>query len=442
MSIKIQTGANQAAYAFNETRLNKILHATTLNEAQRMGFLDRITDRFRGNVKQRAIRELFESVTRPAPHESKPVDMLTRFRRLRDLALSDHQNQFTTNFSRPDENGAWGYSLSIDNTCIYSSPPEMLDQPHTSFAEFYGVARADHMRQQSNLFAARCQEQSKEIVSGGGYIDIEKFESLRNEFKDALKAFDPNAQETDVMDDMLELAHTHPVIAEQVFESLRRIELGSTNLLQALYGDRAPKPVSLALGRILDNIVTPGEDVLALTAVAHHLGKTLMQQLQGGSPEAVDALIVSDFKALASKMSDEKLIALYRGFMDKPELMLASQGTVEVGYVALDEAPTDFEAERAFMSDFKHRIQPFKWGLDSYPMVFNTLKEVLVSRGRGDVVLSDENEKAITDQVAISPSTIQLLTECALREKPIDEVVEALRSSGGSAPFEPNHIRV
>ena len=425
MSIHIQTGTNRTAYAFNETRLSKILNASTLNEAQRMGFFDKLVDRFRGNVKQQTIRELYESITRPAAHESKPVDILTRFHRLRDLAGADEKNLFSTNFSRPDDSGAWGFSLSIDQTCIYSSPPEMRDQAQTRFDDFYKTARADHMLQQSTLFAERCQEMADQIVIGDSYIDVEKFESLRNEFIEGLKAFNPATQEADLMSEMLELAHTHPVIAEQVFEGLRRVDIGPTNLLQALYGERAPKPVSVALGSLLQRIVTPGEDLLGLTVASHHLGKTLMQQLPGGSPEAVDILIASDFKALASKMSDDELIQLYRGFMDRPELILAAQGTVETNFIAVNSAPADAEGERAFMDGYKHRIQPFKWGLDSYAMVFNTLKEVLVSRGRGDAMLSDGDEKAVTDKVVISESTIQLLKDCAVHDKPIDAVVEA-----------------
>lgn len=434
MSIQIKTGAQQPAYAFNETRLNKILNASTLNEAQRMGFWDKLTDTlFRGSAKQQAIRELYESITRPSPHESKPADMLTRFHRLRDLAVAENQNQFTAAFSRPDAQGAWGYSLSIDNTCTYSSPAGMQDDQQNSFAGFHGLARADHMLQQTRSLAKVVREQADTLAGQGGYIDVPAFKALRDEFDEALNAFDRSAQTSDAIGEMLDLQQTHPLTADKVFHELRRTNIGSTNLLQALYGDRAPTPkVEAVLANIVDDIAAGQEDLPTLIAESKRLGDAMILQMPGASPEAGYARIDADFKALATKMSNEQLAQLYKSFMANPELILASQGILEVNILASNEAPSDAEGERAFMKEVFIRSQPFKWGLEAVgTTVFSSIKEVMANRGMGDQVLSEERETAITNKVQLSPPTVQLLSECVIHAKPIDEVVEGLRSSGG-----------
>ncbi len=106
------------------SRLQKVIEASTLQDAQRMGFLDELTDTlFRSSAKQAAIRELYNSVVDPRSDQSAPVDMVSRFLRLRDLAHEDQRPEFETSYSRPSADNQSSYALHVQDTAIYRRPP-------------------------------------------------------------------------------------------------------------------------------------------------------------------------------------------------------------------------------------------------------------------------------------------------------------------------------
>jgi hypothetical protein len=122
----------------NESRVEKILNAKTLGAAQRMGFFDKIRDFFKGGTKAEAIRELYEQVTQPQPHEAGPVDMLHRFQKLRSLAQDEHKARFTVAHQKGEGESQhqWSFELAVDGTALYASPPidETPGRMHADFA--------------------------------------------------------------------------------------------------------------------------------------------------------------------------------------------------------------------------------------------------------------------------------------------------------------------
>ncbi|HGJ5855379.1 hypothetical protein [Arsenophonus nasoniae] len=81
MSTILNLGHNHN-YNFNESRLNRVMNAETLAEAQYMGLWDRIKDFFQGGVKRQAIEALFDQINQPARHDASPNKQLEKFERL------------------------------------------------------------------------------------------------------------------------------------------------------------------------------------------------------------------------------------------------------------------------------------------------------------------------------------------------------------------------
>jgi hypothetical protein len=124
MPIQVQTQQGGQFYGFNVSRLQKVMEVNTLQEAQHMGFLDKLTDTlFHGSAKQTAIRELYNSVVDPRPDQSAPADMVSRFLRLRDLADEEQRSELKTSYKRPDADNQWSLELHVQDTAIYHSPP-------------------------------------------------------------------------------------------------------------------------------------------------------------------------------------------------------------------------------------------------------------------------------------------------------------------------------
>lgn len=164
MAITLHTQPQgNTTYTFNESRLAKIVKAKTLEEAQKMGLFDRI---FHGSAKKAAIADLYASINQPAPNQSKPASLLTRFHRLRDLADAPQRAQFHTQVSRPDAQGSWNFSLSIGDTALYASPAGMRDEPQTSYDEFMGTLKADQLLVQTERLAASVAQDSLAVLGG------------------------------------------------------------------------------------------------------------------------------------------------------------------------------------------------------------------------------------------------------------------------------------
>jgi hypothetical protein len=167
MPIELRTGVQNNSYAFKTSRIEKILNAGSLDEAQRMGFFDRVADRFRGGVKREAIRQLYESITSPQGEQQRPVSQLQRFNRLRDFAQPEAQAMFQVECAPPQEaGGEWGFALSIEGSSVYRSPEGMRDTAETSFAEFNAEMRADRLMGQGFKLAAMINEKSEAMIGG------------------------------------------------------------------------------------------------------------------------------------------------------------------------------------------------------------------------------------------------------------------------------------
>jgi len=164
MAIQLHTQPKGGTFVFNESRLKKIVKATSLEQAQKMGLFDRMFDR--GGVKKQAIRELYESINNPASHDSQPVDLLTRFYRLRELADPERHKDFRVHFSKPDEHGEWSFALSLVDAPICVSPADLRDVPGTSFDAFFASEKADQLHLHATQLAKNIAK-DRDLVLGG-----------------------------------------------------------------------------------------------------------------------------------------------------------------------------------------------------------------------------------------------------------------------------------
>lgn len=118
---------------FNTTRLNlrrirRVIKATSLQEATKMGLFDKIFDKFlRNGGKRKRIIELYQQLTEPDSCESSentPIKMASKFNKLREIANEDYKHDFQIaihqDMEQPDR---WSYSFSIEKYLIYQSEP-------------------------------------------------------------------------------------------------------------------------------------------------------------------------------------------------------------------------------------------------------------------------------------------------------------------------------
>lgn len=145
-NIKKPQTDTQVSVSLKASRVEKILHSGSLDEAQRMGVFDKIKDIFRGGVKAEAIRVLYNQLTAPEPHDAHPVDMLHRLDRLRDLTDPD-LNSYSGFVGKVVEDpalkeGQWMFKLFAAGETIYQSGI-LEDVPGTSKTDFI-AANAAH----------------------------------------------------------------------------------------------------------------------------------------------------------------------------------------------------------------------------------------------------------------------------------------------------------
>ena len=382
MPIQVQTKPGGQLYAFNESRLQKVMESSSLQEAQRMGFWDKLSDTiFHGSAKQEAIRELYTSVVDPSPDRAAPVDMVSRFLRLRDLAPEDQRHQFTTLHSRPSDSGSWAYALKVGDIVIYRSPHDLTDKPQTSFDAFHDELLCDVVVQETRALAKLQQTEADWLLQGGGYVDVDDVIELRDRFSEqlnqAVNEFDSARQpRLDTLQKLLSLQHTRPLQAHQAFEALEQVRLGNgtTNLMQVLLGAQGPSPTVRGMSGLLTEVMKGSKDALDLTVQAHQFGETLMRELPpNSSPEAAHAQLLGEFRKWSAGLSDVELTDLYRAYTDKLELTVLQQLVLETNFAAGDKAPLG-EDEKPFMDAYMQRLKPFKWGLDALGQLFDAVK--------------------------------------------------------------------
>lgn len=428
MPIQLQTGAGQRVFNFNETRLEKILNARTAGEAERMGWLDRLTDRFQGGVKRQAIRDLYISISAPAPHESRPAAVLMRFYRLRDLVVPDDREQFAVELAPPNDQGDWGYALSVGDTRIHSSPPGMRDSTETSFVEFQSAAQTAHLLHQTMALADRCRAAEHPIQGKGGYVDLEALSELRTEFNQSVNMPGLGLEGVDAFERLLELQKTltAPIVG-QAFSAMRDTKVGSTNLLVIVYGDRAPSAVSPWLASLAHQIVSG--DPLDIITAAKYLGDQMVERLTSRSTvKEAEGLAETEFGAIARQMSNTSLSALYKVYLDQPHLVQASGVMGNISMVIENNlAPVDDAENALFWQQAKPRAQPFVWGLSAVEVMFEVIGKEMT--GRGLTVKIDPELKAITDAARYPESAEQLIVNCIGTGTPVDNAVANLRSA-------------
>ncbi len=167
-----QTGQTNP-YSINESRMARIAGAKTLDEAQRMGIFDRIKDWCSGGVKAEAIRQIFEQVSAPLPHEAEPVAMLHRFERMRAMVVPEHQSALTVTHESglgPDRS-QWGFKFSVGDTDLYHSGPldDTPDQNQKTFLDHKTMYQG--LRETLDYFSGVMKALGSQMNDVGHYID-------------------------------------------------------------------------------------------------------------------------------------------------------------------------------------------------------------------------------------------------------------------------------
>ncbi len=218
-NVKNNAGAT-VTQSLNTSRVERILQANNLNEAQRMGMFDKIKDFFRGGVKAEAIRQLFDQVTAPAPHAAQPLNILHRFESLRALASNEHQHLFSSNVQvgvSPSV-GTWSFSLSVGDTPIYQS--STLDEaPESSSTQFL---QAQQLHQGIN----DCIAQFRKAANDSNPDSSEKVE-LHATAQGAI----------DAIKTLMGAEHENPD-AKQMFEFVRNLQPANNPYLQKLAAEK------------------------------------------------------------------------------------------------------------------------------------------------------------------------------------------------------------
>lgn len=115
-------GILNSSYEFSASRMERILKANNLNDAQQMGLWDSIKDFFQGGVKRQAIKQLFTDIQIHNSSGEQPpeatIAQLNRFHALRDAAKPEHQNKFTVLTGTNEATEAWTYAFIIDGKLI------------------------------------------------------------------------------------------------------------------------------------------------------------------------------------------------------------------------------------------------------------------------------------------------------------------------------------
>ncbi|MEN9762186.1 MAG: hypothetical protein RI906_2012 [Pseudomonadota bacterium] len=240
-----RTGAQ--TYTFNESRLQKVLTAQTLNEAQRMGLWDRIKDWRADGVKAEAIRSLYMSVADPQQHETQPITLLHRFERLKSLIADDREDQFVIQVTGGISEGqsTWSFSLSIAGTPLYRSEDLNDPSPHQSSIDFkhhqavYELTDTlikttqDALAHQADnaLLPDRLTEHIQVFLGG-----------LREAFARFVEVGDNETAESAALRRVIELRND----GNPVLRRLEEMEVGDSHLLALVWPEDAERTETLA----------------------------------------------------------------------------------------------------------------------------------------------------------------------------------------------------
>lgn len=274
ISIRSNAGPDQA-HTFNASRLDRVLHAQSLDEAQRMGLWDRIKDRFAGGVKAEAIRALYLSIADPRSDQAQPTNLLHRFQRLKAALIEDPAHPFRVEVQGGvPETGNWSFLIGIGNITLHQATNLSDGAPYSSI-DFKRHLQAYEL---TYRFAAKAREAHAE---GGDEPLATRLDAARREFLDGLSEAcgvqgrddaDPAAQDAAIL-----LAVTQGLRAEghPILNRLNEVKLGDTHLLALAWPGRSADV----------------QQLLRFDKVKDLITENLRKQLDDSSMEAVQKMI-------------------------------------------------------------------------------------------------------------------------------------------------------
>jgi hypothetical protein len=119
----MRVGGRAGTYSFNESRIEQVLRAASVDEATKMGWLDqKIDDWLRGGVKGEAITNLYNALTTDSQKDRcSPKVMFERFEELKRTASTCGNAEFGIVVKRPDPHGPWSFAFRKGDKVIYRS---------------------------------------------------------------------------------------------------------------------------------------------------------------------------------------------------------------------------------------------------------------------------------------------------------------------------------
>ena len=165
INVKLESGAK---LALSEARMKAMVQG---NEAKAVGMgpWDSLMDKLRGGKKAAAVRELYNSLRSPVGQDARPVEMLSRFHKLKMVVAEsvyhherqEMSNRFTVSSNALDDAQQWEFSLSFDGHPIHESGTLETNPFNGSRADLLAQHRAHEaidrlsLTVQSELYTAR-----------------------------------------------------------------------------------------------------------------------------------------------------------------------------------------------------------------------------------------------------------------------------------------------
>jgi hypothetical protein len=119
----------------NESRIARIMDASSLDDAQRMGLFDRIKDFFRGGVKKEAIRQVFDMLKPVKENGLASLDkhgqQLGHFAMLRAATQAPHASRYELDVAVNEARGTWSYSMNIEGISVVQGRDLPIENGYT-----------------------------------------------------------------------------------------------------------------------------------------------------------------------------------------------------------------------------------------------------------------------------------------------------------------------
>jgi hypothetical protein len=200
--------------SFNNSPLDVSVVTTALNTQsadqayKQMGFLEKIIDYFRGNIKYKEIDFLIRKVanTDSVAIQGKTADTesLVQFQKLSSLAKDEHQDKFSIDFMVDEENGTWGYALKIEQTVIRRAN----DLPIAGNMDFFAYEAAYQDQEVVNYIADVLQQEGERDVPGKMARLRESLAQINNEYVNLHSGF--NISDTNRAEKIKAMTHYLP----------------------------------------------------------------------------------------------------------------------------------------------------------------------------------------------------------------------------------------